>query len=108
MTIYGIIGGNNGELIHMAADKTNSDNTQAFLEQFLYLTDAPHDEIVIVADNHSSHKSQSTRQFLQDHNVQMLHLPPYSSPLNPIEHVWSAFKSRWRKQMAQQFTKVPQ
>ena len=27
VTIYGIIGGNNGELIHMTADKTNSDNT---------------------------------------------------------------------------------
>ena len=107
VTVYGIVGGNDGELIHMTADRTDSDNTQAFLQQFLHLTAAPHDEIVIVADNHSAHKSQSTQRFLERHNVRLLHLPPYSSPLNPIEHVWSAFKSRWRSRMAQQLTKVP-
>ena len=31
VTVYGIIGGNNGEFIHMTADSTNSANTQAFL-----------------------------------------------------------------------------
>ena len=31
VTIYGIVGGNNGEFIHMTADKTDSANTQAFL-----------------------------------------------------------------------------
>ena len=61
-----------------------------------------------MADNQSSHKSQSTRQFLEAHNIRFLFLPPYSSPLNPIEHVWAAFKTLWRKRMSRQFDKFPQ
>ena len=60
VTIYGIIGGNSGEFIHMVTDKTNSENTQAFIQQLLHLADAPQEEIIIVADNHSSHKCRST------------------------------------------------
>ena len=71
---HGIIGGNNGELIHMTADSTNSTNTQSFLQQFLHITDAPVNDIVIVADNLSSHKSKSTREFIQEHKIQVLHL----------------------------------
>ena len=107
VTIYGIIGGNSGEFIHMVTDKTNSDNTQAFLQQFLHLASAPHEEIIIVADNHSSHKSRSTKIFLLKHNIQMLYLPPYSSPLNPIEHIWASFKVLWRKKLALCLSKIP-
>ena len=74
----------------------------------MHLTDAPLEDIVIVADNQSSHKSQSTREFLEAHKIRFLFLPPYSSPLNPIEHVWSAFKTLWRKRIARQFDKFPQ
>ena len=72
------------------------------------MTEAPLEDIVIVADNQSSHKSQSTRAFLEEHGINILFLPPYSSPLNPIEHVWAAFKALWRKRMARQFDKCPQ
>ena len=42
------------------------------------------------------------------HNIKILFLPPYSSPLNPIEHVWAAFKTLWRNRMARTMSKVPQ
>ena len=37
-----------------------------------------------------------------------MYLPPYSSQLNPIEHVWAAFKTLWRKKMSRTMSKVPQ
>ena len=73
----------------------------------MHLTDTPHNQIVIVADNQSSHKSESTKRFLDQNSIKMMYLPPYSSPLNPIEHVWAAFKTLWRKKMARQFDKFP-
>ena len=84
----------------MAADRTDSANTQAFLQQFLHLTEAPLEDIVIVADNQSSHKSQSTRAFLEEHGLNILFLPPYSSILNPVEHMWSAVKSLWKRMIS--------
>jgi len=46
--------------------------------------------------------------FLEEHGINILYLPPYSSPLNPIEHVWAAFKTLWRKRMARTLSRVPQ
>ena len=73
----------------------------------MHLTKAPLEDVVIVADNQSSHNFESTKRFLEEHEINILFLPPYSSPLNPIEHVWAAFKTLWRKRMARTMSKVP-
>ena len=65
MTVFGIIGGDDVELIYMLANKTNSESFLEFMQQFLYLTLTPAEDIVVVLDNHSAHKSESTRAFLR-------------------------------------------
>ena len=34
-------------------------------------------------------------------------MSPYSSPLNPIEHLWSAFKTLWRKHIIRVGRDIP-
>ncbi len=47
---------------------------------------------IIVLDNASFHKSPSTQKLVESAGCKLLFLPPYSPDLNPIEHIWSAFK----------------
>ena len=61
----------------------------------------------VVHEQHDDRPKLLSRARLH-HGINILFLPPYSSPLNPIEHVWAAFKALWRKRMARQFDKFPQ
>ena len=64
---------------------------EAYVEQVL-IPELPSDAIVIM-DNLSAHKSPRTAQLLQQAEVQLKYLPPYSPDLNPIELMWSKVKS---------------
>ena len=70
-------------------------------------TDVPHNQITIVMDNLSAHHSKKTKEFLNQNKVDILYMSPYSSPLNPIEHLWSAFKTKWRKHMSRRGHDIP-
>ena len=41
---------------------------------------------VVIMDRASWHSNKTTRKF---NNLSIIHLPPYSPELNPIEQVWS-------------------
>ena len=56
--------------------------------------------IVCVMDNHASHRSKVMKAFFERERVEPMFMPPYSSPLNPIEHTWWACKAEWASQMA--------
>jgi len=47
---------------------------------------------VVIMDNASFHKSQETRQLIEQSGCKVLFLPPYSPDLNPIEIFWANFK----------------
>ena len=55
---------------------------------------------MIVMDNARFHKSEETREIIEDHGHQLLFLPPYSPDLNPIENYWAILKGKLRKIVA--------
>ena len=55
---------------------------------------------IIVMDNARFHKSEETREIIEDNGHQLLFLPPYSPDLNPIENYWAILKGKLRKIVA--------
>ena len=51
----------------------------------------------LVMDNAAFHKSEATRQLINDANCEPLFLPPYSPDLNPIEKFWANLKAKIKK-----------
>jgi len=47
---------------------------------------------VVVMDNLSAHKVAGVREHIEARGARLLHLPPYSPDLNPIELAWSKVK----------------
>ena len=51
---------------------------------------------VVVLDNLSSHKVAGVREAVEARGASLLHLPPYSPDLNPIEQVFAKLKTLLR------------
>ena len=50
----------------------------------------------VVMDNAAFHKSEKTKQLIENAGCYLMFLPTYSPDLNPIEHCWHTVKSRLR------------
>ena len=68
-------------------------NTEA-MSVFLAEVSRRHAEefIVMVLDGAGGHKA---RRLLGPANMRLLSLPPWSPPLNPVEHVWDEIREKW-------------
>lgn len=68
---------------------------EAYVEQVLVPTLKPRD--VVIMDNLNSHKGKAVWRLIRKAGAHLLFLPAYSPDLNPIEQVFSKFKTLLRK-----------
>ena len=67
----------------------------SFIESFLKTTLKPGQ--ILVMDNAPVHKALAVIEALNDINIKVIYLPPYSPHLNPIEYAWSVAKTFLKK-----------
>ena len=82
----------------MFQGRCNTEVVDVYFEKVLLPALSPGS--VIVLDNARFHPSPTTQRLVEAAGCQLLFLPPYSPDLNPIEHLWAAFKTRLRKDLA--------
>ena len=56
--------------------------------------------MLLVLDNAPTHHASLVTDYLRAIGVEVLYLPPYSSPLNCVEHAWQLYKNAFKKHMA--------
>lgn len=89
LSLYGALNTKTGVVIGKTAARHTSAEFVAFLGE-LVASQPPGQEIHVIADNLSAHKSKRVAEFLQAHpNVHLHFTPTYSSWLNQIE-LWFA------------------
>ena len=93
----------NSELIACGICAANVDTAifNAWVEEIL-IPRLP-EKSVVVMDNAAFHKTQATRDLIENNGHVIEFLPPYSPDLNPIENKWAQVKSIRRKQQCDLF-----
>jgi transposase len=70
-------------------------STAAEMAKFLpkiRAANAEYGVVVVVLDNFSSHHAEAFQEAAEDNDILLIHLPPYSPDLNPIEFIWKSIK----------------
>ena len=73
----------------------DTDVFNTWIEKIL-IPDLPENSVVVM-DNAAFHKSQRTKELIENNGHKIAFLPPYSPDLNPIEQKWAHAKSIRRK-----------
>lgn len=72
------------------AGTCNTSIFNAWLEK--ELTQYLNKNMVVIMDNAAFHKSEQTKQIIENTGAELLFLPPYSPDLNPIENSFGTIK----------------
>lgn len=96
LNCFGSINLKNGHFIGSFHERGNA---QATIEHFQKVREVykPHIPLAFIMDNATWHKTEEVKDFCKKNNITLLFLPPYSPEFNPIERVWSFFKSMVRQ-----------
>lgn len=100
VTIFGAVSKVESLNHFMLAPKTNTDCFIKFLKQ-LRARFKSDEEICIVMDNATAHRSKRATDFMTKNKITPLFLPPYTPELNSIEHLWAVYKSRVARDLGQ-------
>ena len=84
---YGAVEPLTGESCFLVLPYANTDCMNIFLQELS--KDYPKDYIILVADGASWHRSKTLEI---PKNIKILHLPPYTPELNPIEQIWKEIR----------------
>lgn len=86
---YGAVEPKTGESFFLTMPYCDTDHMNAFLE---HLSKAyAQDFILLVMDGATWHKS---RELSIPSNIELIHLPPYTPEMNPIEQIWKEIRKR--------------
>ena len=98
-TVIGAVGGlgNIVDCIFSIERKTCKETVRQFIEKLLHESRFRTNRMVLVMDNASSHHALYVTDYLAYRGLEVIFLPPYSSPLNSCERVWSLLKKVWSK-----------
>ncbi len=72
-------------------DDSSQDAIVGFLED-IRAANPDYPVIVVVLDNFSSHRAAAVHDAAEALGIVLVHLPPYSPDLNPIEFIWKSIK----------------
>lgn len=92
--VFGSIEFFSGQLIYQGLEERfNSDSYQVFLKHLLSHFAGP---VILIQDGARYHTSKATRQFIEEHQSQLIvyQLPSYSPDYNPIEYLWKKVKTK--------------
>ena len=100
-TMFLACGGEPFKCITQVSDTTDTDSVLLFLRHFVASVTEPIRSVVLVMDNHAAHHSDRVAAYCLRVRLSLKFLPPYSSPLNPVERIWGQVKHHWGKRMSQ-------
>ena len=89
--LYAAVEPATGESVPLLAPDINTGTMNAFLAM-LSRSLGPLDHAALIMDQAGWHKS---RQLVVPDNISILHLPPYSPELNPVERLWGYLRSHY-------------
>lgn len=87
--VYGAVEPSNGDMFSLILPKVNTELMNLFLQKMSECY--RRENIVVVMDGAGWHKS---KKLIVPENITILHLPPYSPELNPVERLWLHIKSK--------------
>lgn len=80
---------------HSVVDFKEDGKTPCFLSFMETIREAnPYRRILVILDNYKPHKTDEAMAKAKELGIILLHIPPYSPHLNPVEQIWRALKRR--------------
>lgn len=81
---------NDGQSISLILPHANTEAMKIFLQECS--KQLKKYRVVMVMDGASWHKDSMLDEF---ENIRIIHLPPYSPELNPVEHIWEHIREKY-------------